>query len=142
MIVGDADQINLSIDEGETLVQKPRAPGGAEIFVDSGKRGAAPVIMIAGHTEQRFLDAGQDFEGFLKILSVLDEVAREADEIRRQRVDMADDGFQIIAIALVVNVGEMNTAAANFRAVQFYVPGFQPGRLKELGIAHRQKRGR
>ena len=60
------------------------------------------------------MDAGQDRQCFREELRFFDEVAGEADKIRREIIDGFDHGFQIHTIALVVQIGKMDEAVGDY----------------------------
>jgi len=66
------------------LIQQPSATRRSEALGDWRERHFAPIIMVPRHAIDRRLDACKKFESFGQVLSFFDQVAGEANEIRRE----------------------------------------------------------
>ena len=105
---GGADDGELPVSGHPLLVEQPRSARPGKTLGDAIERRLAPVIVVPRDAIHRRLDAGEEFQRFRQMPGLFNQVAREADEVRRQRVYPPHDRLQVGAVALVMHVGEVD----------------------------------
>src|ERR1043165_2962955 len=114
MAASRAYEINPVSGNKLGFIQEPSSASRGKAFEDRLERNFAPVIVIARDAEHRRFDARKNFQSLGEILFLLDDVAGETDELRRERVDAFDNRLKISAVTLVMDIGEMNEPARRF----------------------------
>src|SRR5450631_2222077 len=122
-----SDEVDFSIGDHALFIHEPRSAGCGEARADGFERRLAPVVVVAGNSEQRRFDAGKNIQSLRQKAAFFDQVASEADEIRRQRIDRLYHGARIIAVALVVQVREMYKTMRGFVFRETQAAQFDPG---------------
>ena len=135
---GRTNEINPAIRHFLLLIHQPGPARGSETFEDWLETDTAEIFMITGHTEQGGFDGGQYVQGFRQKSPVFHQVAGETSKIRVERIDGVHHGLQVLAVALVMEVAKLRKSEADSLVIKADVPGFQPCRFDEPGVASNQ----
>lgn len=106
-------------------------------MLEGGEGYAAPMVMIAGYSEERVLYLPKACYGLFKIGNLFDEVPSKADEVRFKAVDLGNDFFEIGKVAFMVDIGKMGNAAGRGVA-QNDMPKVDPFALDKKAIKEGQ----
>jgi len=101
-------QIDFPIRNNPLFIHQPRAARACEAFENALERRIAPIIVVPWNAIQGNPDARQNFQRLRQKLRLFDQVAGEKDELRRQRIDLIHDRLGVRAIALVMQVAELD----------------------------------
>ena len=107
------------LGDKSAFVRQPRSACRRERLLKIRKGYAALEIVISGHAENRRIDLLDKGERFRSEMRLLDEITGKADEVRRKLVDCANDLGGILDVTLVMEISEMNQAAAARPALRF-----------------------
>ena len=94
--------------------------------------------MIARDAIHRRLDAGDGFQSFGQMLGFLNQIARETNEVRRERIYLPYNRVQIGAVALVVHVSNMDHPVGWVTVAEADLPNLDPGWFQPARVGHRQ----
>ena len=114
-----ADQLQIVFWQDRSPAREPAAAGRGEGLVKIGKGDAALEVVISRVAVDRGIDLANEVECRRSEARLLDQVAGETNEVRRQLVDRADNFGRVIGIALVMEVAEVNEAAWTRAVVEF-----------------------
>ena len=131
---GHSYDFEIMFGNYDAAIGQPGASGRRENAFNLNKRDSTPVIMISRGTVDRRFDLANEPERFWREPRVLYDIARKADELRREIIDCANDLRGIADVAFVVEVAEMNEAAVTRASAQIEFGDPQRCRLDEPRI--------
>ena len=129
-----ACNVNSPIRSRRLLIHEPRAARGFETRCNRGKIRIGPIIVIARNAVKRRLDFTHPLQRLRQKCGFFNQIARETDKIRRERIDFLHDALQKGNIPLVMQISKLHHSMRRLAGRNPDVTGIDPIGFKPAGI--------